>query len=74
MRVCAAAAAMRPVHRGDEVAISDALTRLHVSTSKDDASLRADMAYGMFDTRGKVRGRMGHSTAVCSAQCTLQYE
>jgi hypothetical protein len=42
--------------RGDEVAISDALTRLHVSTSKDDASLRADMAYGMFDTRGKVGG------------------
>lgn len=56
MRVCTAAAAVLPVHRGDEVAISDALTCLHVSTSKDDPSLRADMAYGMFDTRGKVGG------------------
>lgn len=43
--------------RGDKAAISSALARLDVSTSKDDISLRAEMAYGMFDTRGKVSGR-----------------
>jgi hypothetical protein len=42
------------VCRGDKVAISNALGLLHVATSKDDPHLRADMAYGMFDTRGKV--------------------
>jgi hypothetical protein len=41
--------------RADKRAISDALRRLHVETSKDDPSLLAQMAYGMFDTRGKVR-------------------
>lgn len=40
--------------RGDKAAISSALARLDVSTSKDDVNLRAEMAYGMFDTRGKV--------------------
>lgn len=42
-------------HRGNKRAISDALWRLHVETSKPDPNLRADMAYGMFDTRGRVR-------------------
>lgn len=42
------------VCRGDKQAISDALVQLHVSTSSNDANLRAEMAYGMFDTRGKV--------------------
>lgn len=49
---CISAAA---AEREDKRAISDALWRLNVLTTKDDASLRADMAYGMFDTRGKVR-------------------
>eukprot|EP00878_Enallax_costatus_P021138 GHUV01022371.1.p1 GENE.GHUV01022371.1~~GHUV01022371.1.p1 ORF type:complete len:637 (+),score=223.29 GHUV01022371.1:216-1913(+) len=42
------------MNRGDQRAISSALTLLDVSTSKDDISLRSEMAYGMFDTRGKV--------------------
>jgi hypothetical protein len=41
-------------YRCDKRAISDALDRLEVATSKDDISLRSEMAYGMFDTRGKV--------------------
>ncbi|WIA37974.1 hypothetical protein OEZ86_001350 [Tetradesmus obliquus] len=40
--------------KGDKPAISAALSRLNVSTSKDDVGLRSEMAYGMFDTRGKV--------------------
>eukprot|EP00879_Flechtneria_rotunda_P019841 GHRR01020855.1.p1 GENE.GHRR01020855.1~~GHRR01020855.1.p1 ORF type:complete len:296 (+),score=106.59 GHRR01020855.1:572-1459(+) len=40
--------------KGDKAAISAALHHLHVVTSKDDISLRSDMAYGMFDTRGRV--------------------
>eukprot|EP00775_Hariotina_reticulata_P010212 gene10212-10373_t len=42
------------MHRGDRRAISEALDCLAVATSKDDINLRSDMAYGMFDTRGKV--------------------
>jgi len=40
--------------RGDKRAISSALGQLNVSTSSDSIDLRTDMAYGMFDTRGKV--------------------
>jgi hypothetical protein len=36
------------------VDISAALGRLGVVTEKDDPRLRSEMAYGMFDTRGKV--------------------
>lgn len=40
---------------GTERSISEALGRLNVLTSSDDAALRTEMAYGMFDTRGRVR-------------------
>ncbi|GAB4821653.1 hypothetical protein N2152v2_008699 [Parachlorella kessleri] len=42
------------MNRGDQQEISDELGRVGVVTDRDDVELRAKMAYGMFDTRGKV--------------------
>ncbi|KAK9826706.1 hypothetical protein WJX74_011071 [Apatococcus lobatus] len=38
----------------DEQQISEALLKVGVVTERDDSSLRSEMAYGMFDTRGRV--------------------
>lgn len=44
--------------REDTAAIDAAMTELGVVTSKQDPDLRREMAYGMFDTRGRVRELM----------------
>uniref|UniRef100_A0A7S3QWD3 Uncharacterized protein n=1 Tax=Dunaliella tertiolecta TaxID=3047 RepID=A0A7S3QWD3_DUNTE len=41
-------------HRGNPERISSALADIGVETEKQDPELRTEMAYGMFDTRGKV--------------------
>ncbi|KAF6253521.1 hypothetical protein COO60DRAFT_1703776 [Scenedesmus sp. NREL 46B-D3] len=48
------AALVLAMNKGDKPAISAALGRLHVHTSSRDVNLLSEMAYGMFDTRGKV--------------------
>jgi hypothetical protein len=40
--------------RGDKTCINAALDEVGVVTSKPDVDIRCKMAYGMFDTRGKV--------------------
>jgi hypothetical protein len=45
--------------RGDAGAVSAALSDLGVVTERNDVPLRAEMGYGMFDTRGKVRAGVG---------------
>ncbi|KAG2436133.1 hypothetical protein HYH02_011642 [Chlamydomonas schloesseri] len=42
------------LNKGRPADISAALGKLGVVTEKNDPGLRAEMAYGMFDTRGKV--------------------
>jgi len=42
------------MHKGNAAKISEVLGELGVVTENADASLRTEMAYGMFDTRGKV--------------------
>ncbi|KAG2426342.1 hypothetical protein HXX76_013099 [Chlamydomonas incerta] len=42
------------LNKGRPAEISAALGKLGVVTEKDDPGLRSEMAYGMFDTRGKV--------------------
>jgi len=42
------------LRRGNHARISQALADIGVETEKQDADLRTEMAYGMFDTRGKV--------------------
>ncbi len=42
--------------RGKPDDVSRALGELGVVTERHDAGVRTEMAYGMFDTRGKVRG------------------
>ena len=37
----------------DEQQISQALLKVGVVTERDDSALRTEMAYGMFDTRGR---------------------
>ena len=39
--------------RGSETDINAALWEVGVETPRDDVALRSNMAYGMFDTRGK---------------------
>lgn len=58
--------------RGDEGAISSALGKLRVATSKDDAGLRSQMAYGMFDTRGKVRALASKGSRACRVELGKQ--
>lgn len=41
-------------NRQDTAAIDAALAGLGVVTSRDDTAARREMAYGMFDTRGRV--------------------
>lgn len=43
-----------PAYSGKATRVSAALGELGVVTEKNDAELRTEMAYGMFDTRGKV--------------------
>ncbi len=38
---------------GDEAQISHALGKVGVTTERDDIALRSEMAFGMFDTRGR---------------------
>ncbi|KAK9867341.1 hypothetical protein WJX84_005086 [Apatococcus fuscideae] len=38
----------------DEQQISEAMRKVGVVTERDDIALRSEMAYGMFDTRGRV--------------------
>ena len=38
---------------GDVQQISAAMSKVGVVTERDDAALRSEMAYGMFDTRGR---------------------
>jgi hypothetical protein len=40
--------------RGDPVRISSALAATGVETETSNEKIRTEMAYGMFDTRGKV--------------------
>ncbi|KAL6766353.1 AKC2 [Auxenochlorella protothecoides x Auxenochlorella symbiontica] len=42
------------LHREDEAGISAALRALGVETQREDPPLASKLAYGMFDTRGKV--------------------
>lgn len=42
------------LRRGNHTRISQALADIGVETEKQDVDLRTEMAYGMFDTRGKV--------------------
>lgn len=39
--------------RDDDAGVSAALDSIGVVTERDDAPLKARLAYGMFDTRGK---------------------
>lgn len=56
--------------RGDKRDISSALGQLNVSTSSDSIDLRSDMAYGMFDTRGKVGAyNLLNPTSIHTACC-----
>ena len=57
---CNAAFVLPYCCRGRPADISQELSGLGVVTEKGDPSLRTEMAYGMFDTRGKAR------RAVCS--------
>lgn len=43
------------LRRGKPDAVSQALGELGVVTERHDPDVRTEMAYGMFDTRGKVR-------------------
>ena len=45
---------MLAINAGDEHGIAGALDRLGVRTERDDVPLKAEMAVGMFDTRGRV--------------------
>lgn len=46
---------------GDQRVISDVLQDMGVVTDKPDAAIRTKMAYGMFDTVGKVSQAGGGS-------------
>lgn len=56
-------------HRGNPNNISAALGAIGVETEKQDPLLRTEMAYGMFDTRGKVRVRQ---VCTCDCQCDMR--
>jgi hypothetical protein len=49
--------------------VSEALTALDVVTSKDDVSLRTQLAYGMFDTRGNVGAGLALGAAAATPPC-----
>lgn len=42
------------MHSGKEAEVDAALTELGIVTEKNDPAIRSRLAYGMFDTRGKV--------------------
>ena len=54
-------------HRGNPERISAALAAIGVETEKQDPDLRSEMAYGMFDTRGKVRATVC-VTVLCQSE------